>query len=50
MCSALGQQHLIVDAIKSGVKDFIVKPFKPDRMLAAIHKALAPPPGGAAGA
>ena len=40
MCSALGQQHLIVDAIKAGVKDFIVKPFKPDRMLAAIEKAL----------
>jgi two-component system chemotaxis response regulator CheY len=41
MCSALGQQHLIVDAIRAGVKDFIVKPFKPDRMLAAIQKALA---------
>jgi two-component system chemotaxis response regulator CheY len=50
MCSALGQQHLIVDAIKAGVKDFIVKPFKPDRMLAAIQKALAAPPGAGAGA
>jgi two-component system, chemotaxis family, chemotaxis protein CheY len=40
MCSALGQQNLIVDAIKSGVKDFIVKPFKPERILSAIEKAL----------
>ena len=50
MCSALGQQHLIVDAIRSGVKDFIVKPFKSDRMLAAIQKALAASPGVTAGA
>jgi len=47
MCAALGPQHLIVDAIKAGVKDFIVKPFKPDRMLAAIRKALAPASGEA---
>lgn len=40
MCSALGQQNLIVDAIKSGVRDFIVKPFKPERILSAIEKAL----------
>jgi two-component system chemotaxis response regulator CheY len=40
MCSALGQQNLIVDAIKAGVKDFIVKPFKPARVLSAIEKAL----------
>jgi two-component system chemotaxis response regulator CheY len=40
MCSALGQQNLIMDAIKAGVKDFIVKPFKPERMLSAIEKAL----------
>jgi two-component system chemotaxis response regulator CheY len=40
MCSALGQQNLIVDAIKAGVKDFIVKPFKPERILSAIGKAL----------
>ncbi|MGA2975118.1 MAG: response regulator [Spirochaetia bacterium] len=43
MCSALGQQHLIVDAIKAGVKDFIVKPFKPERILSAIEKALKAP-------
>jgi two-component system chemotaxis response regulator CheY len=42
MCSALGQQTLIVEAINAGVKDFIVKPFKPERMLSAIEKALQP--------
>ena len=40
MCSALGQQNLIVEAIRAGVKDFIVKPFKPERILSAIAKAL----------
>ncbi len=40
ICSALGQQQLIVEAIKAGVKDFIVKPFKPERMLSALEKAL----------
>ncbi len=40
ICSALGQQQLIVEAIKAGVKDFIVKPFKPERMLSAIEKAI----------
>jgi len=40
MCSALGQQNLILEAIKAGVKDFIVKPFKPERILSAIQKAL----------
>jgi two-component system chemotaxis response regulator CheY len=40
ICSAIGQQHLIVEAIRSGIKDFIVKPFKPQRLLSAIEKAL----------
>jgi len=40
ICSAIGQQSLIVEAINSGIKDFIVKPFKPDRLLSAIKKAL----------
>jgi two-component system chemotaxis response regulator CheY len=40
ICSAIGQQNLIVDAINSGIKDFIVKPFKPERLLSAIKKAL----------
>ena len=40
ICSALGQQKLIVEAIQMGIKDFIVKPFKPERLLGAIRKAL----------
>jgi two-component system, chemotaxis family, chemotaxis protein CheY len=39
MCSALGQQEYIIKAIQLGAKDFIVKPFNPERMLSAIHKA-----------
>jgi len=41
MCSAMGQQAMVVDAIQSGAKDFIVKPFKPDRVLDAVVKILA---------
>lgn len=40
VCSALGQQKLIIEAIKLGAKDFIVKPFDPDRLTQAIQKAL----------
>ena len=40
ICSAIGQQSLIVEAIKAGARDFIVKPFKPERLVAAIDKAL----------
>jgi two-component system, chemotaxis family, chemotaxis protein CheY len=40
ICSALGQQKLILEAIRLGIKDFIVKPFKPERLLGAIQKAL----------
>ncbi|MFP4015927.1 MAG: response regulator [Halanaerobiales bacterium] len=38
MCSAMGQQAMVIDAIQAGAKDFVVKPFKPDRVLAAIGK------------
>jgi two-component system chemotaxis response regulator CheY len=40
MCSALGQESKVLEAIKSGAKDFVVKPFQPDRVLDAIGKAL----------
>ena len=40
MCSALGQQRLIIQAIQTGAKDFIVKPFKPERVLKSIKKVL----------
>jgi two-component system chemotaxis response regulator CheY len=40
MCSAMGQQGMVIDAIQAGAKDFIVKPFQPDRVLEAIKKTL----------
>lgn len=41
MCSAMGQQGMVVEAIQAGAKDFIVKPFQADRILDAIRKVLA---------
>jgi two-component system chemotaxis response regulator CheY len=41
MCSALGQESKVMEAIKAGAKDFVVKPFKPERVLDAVAKALA---------
>lgn len=41
MCSAMGQQSMVIDAIQAGAKDFIVKPFQPERVLEAVSKALA---------
>jgi two-component system chemotaxis response regulator CheY len=43
MCSALGQRLLVVEAIQAGAKDFIVKPFQPDRVLETINKVLHKP-------
>ena len=40
MCSAMGQQSMVMDAIKSGAKDFIVKPFQADRVLESIRKVI----------
>ncbi|MGI5911158.1 MAG: response regulator [Syntrophomonadaceae bacterium] len=40
MCSAMGQQAMVIDAIQAGAKDFIVKPFQPDRVLEAVSKAI----------
>lgn len=40
MCSALGQQAKVLEAIESGAKDFIVKPAQSDRVQAAVERAL----------
>ena len=41
MCSAMGQQSMVIESIQAGAKDFIVKPFQRDRVLEAVQKALA---------
>jgi two-component system chemotaxis response regulator CheY len=41
MCSALGQESKVLESIKLGAKDFVVKPFQPARVLEAVAKALA---------
>jgi two-component system chemotaxis response regulator CheY len=40
MCSALGQESKVIESIKLGARDFVVKPFKLDRVLEAVGKAL----------
>lgn len=40
MCSAMGQQAMVIEAIQSGAKDFIVKPFQADRVIEAVKKAV----------
>ena len=40
MCSALGQESKVLEAIKLGAKDFVVKPFQPARVIEAVGKAL----------
>src|SRR5690625_1410175 len=40
MCSAMGQQAMVIDAIQAGAKDFVVKPFQSERVIEAITKAL----------
>lgn len=39
MCSALGQQEYILKAIQWGARDFVVKPFRPERIVSAVQKA-----------
>ena len=41
MCSALGQESKVLESIKLGARDFVVKPFQADRVLDAVGKALA---------
>ena len=40
MCSAMGQESMVIEAIKSGAKDFIVKPFKADRILKTVSSIV----------
>ncbi|WP_413300413.1 response regulator [Bacillus sp. 1P10SD] len=40
MCSAMGQQPMVLEAIQAGAKDFVVKPFQADRVMESIKKVL----------
>ena len=40
MCSAMGQQAMVIESIQSGAREFIVKPFNQDRVLEAVKKAV----------
>lgn len=40
MCSAMGQQAMVIEAIQAGAKDFIVKPFQANRVLEAVRKVI----------
>ncbi|MCL6571021.1 MAG: response regulator [Bacillus sp. (in: Bacteria)] len=40
MCSAMGQQPMVLEAIQAGAKDFVVKPFQADRVINSINKVL----------
>jgi two-component system, chemotaxis family, chemotaxis protein CheY len=40
MCSAMGQENIVIDAIQAGAMDFIVKPFQADRVLEAVKKVI----------
>ena len=39
MCTAMGQKSMVLEAVAAGAKDFIVKPFQPDKVLEAVQKA-----------
>lgn len=40
MCSAMGQQAMVIEAVQSGAKDFLVKPFQPERVIDAVKKVI----------
>ncbi len=40
MCSAMGQQAMVIESIQAGASDFIVKPFQPERVIESIKKAV----------
>lgn len=41
MVTAMGQQAIVIEALRAGAKDFVLKPFQPERVLGALHKLLA---------
>jgi two-component system chemotaxis response regulator CheY len=41
MVTAMGQHAIVIEALKAGAKDFVLKPFQPERILATLHKLLA---------
>ena len=43
MCSAMGQEAMVVEAVQAGIKDFIVKPFKDDRLMKTVNSILGGP-------
>ena len=43
MCTAMGQENMVIEAIRSGAKDFIVKPFKPERILSVVAAIIGNP-------
>ena len=43
MCTAMGQEGMVIEAIRSGAKDFIVKPFKPERILNTVASIVGKP-------
>ena len=45
MCSAMGQEAMVVEAVQAGIKDFIVKPFKEDRLMKTVNSILGNPDG-----
>ncbi len=45
MCSAMGQEAMVVEAVQAGIKDFIVKPFKEDRLMKTVNSILGIPDG-----
>ena len=40
MCSAMGQQAMVIESIQAGARDFIVKPFQADRVVEAVKKVI----------
>ena len=40
MLTGLGQRHIVLEALNAGARDFVVKPFRPERVLSAVQKLL----------